>query len=186
MRLGLIAVGMLLSAAGCGTAPPPEPASKGESMKPVVLFLCTGNSARSQMAEAFLRREAGDYFEVHSAGTQPKGVNPLTIRVMNEIGCDLSGHRSKGVQEYLDKLPVRYLIIVCGDADKSCPTVWPGVLQRLVWLFDDPAAAQGTEEQKLAKFREIRDQIQARIRNWLAELQLTTEAQRAQRRGREE
>jgi arsenate reductase len=143
-------------------------------MKPAVLFLCTGNSARSQMAEAFLRREAGDYFDVYSAGTEPKGINPLIVQVMNEIGYDLSDHRSKGVGEYLGKLAVRYLIIVCSDAEKKCPTVWPGVLQRLVWLFDDPAAFEGDEEERLEKFRELRDQIHERVKSWLEELAATS------------
>src|SRR5664280_2052023 len=92
-----------------------------------VLFLCTGNSARSQMAEAFLRKYAGDRFEVHSAGLEPKDLNPLTVRVMEEAGFDMSGHRSKGIGEYLGKVLFQYLITVCDDAEKNCPTVWPGV-----------------------------------------------------------
>ena len=134
-----------------------------------VLFLCTGNSARSQMGEAFLRKYGGDRFEVYSAGMEPKGLNPYTVRVMEEIGCDLSGHRSKGVSEYLGKVLFNYLITVCDDAEKNCPTVWPGVNQRLHWSFEDPAAFEGTEEEKLTKFRQIRDQIEARIQAWLAE-----------------
>lgn len=138
--------------------------------KPVVLFLCTGNSARSQMAEALLRQRAGDRFEAHSAGTEPKGVNPLTLVALREIGIDASGQHSKALKEYLGRLPVRYLIIVCGDADKKCPATWPGVLSRQFWPFDDPAAAQGTEEERLAEFRRVRDQIDRRIQEWLAEL----------------
>lgn len=138
--------------------------------KPGVLFLCTGNSARSQMAEALLRKRAGDRFEVYSAGTEPKGINPLTTRVLNEIGLDISGQRSKGVKELLGQIPVRYLIVVCQDADRSCPTVWPGVLNRMFWPFDDPAAAQGSEQQRLEKFRAVRDQIDERIELWLDEL----------------
>ena len=134
-----------------------------------VLFLCTGNSARSQMAEAFLRRSGGDYFEAHSAGLEPKGMNPLTIRVMEEIGYDMSGQYSKGVDTYLGKVLFQYLITVCDNAEKNCPTVWPGVSQRLHWHFEDPAAFEGTEEGKLAKFREIRDQIRGKVRAWLVE-----------------
>jgi len=134
-----------------------------------ILFLCTGNSARSQMAEAFLRKYAGDYFEVYSAGLEPKGLNPLTIQVMEEAGFDMSGHRSKGVGEYLGKVLFQYLITVCDDADKNCPTVWLGVNQRLHWSFEDPARFEGTEEQKLAKFRQVRDLIDTRLKAWLAE-----------------
>jgi arsenate reductase len=134
-----------------------------------VLFLCTGNSARSQMAEAFLRKYAGEYFEAHSAGLEPKEVNPFTIRVMQEKGIDISGQTSKGINTYLGKVLFQYLITVCDDADKNCPTVWPGVNTRMHWSFEDPAAFQGTDEQKLEKFRQIRDLIDEKIRYWLAE-----------------
>jgi arsenate reductase len=134
-----------------------------------VLFLCTGNSARSQMAEAFLRKYAGDRFEVHSAGLEPKGMNPLTVKVMEEAGFDMSGHRSKGVGDYLGKVHFQYLITVCDDADKNCPTVWPGVNQRLHWSFEDPASFEGADEQKVAKFRQVRDLIDAKVNSWLAE-----------------
>ena len=134
-----------------------------------VLFLCTGNSARSQMAEAFLRKYAGEHFEVHSAGLEPKGINPFTIQVMGEKGIDISGQTSKGIDTYLGKVLFQYLITVCDDADKNCPTVWPGVNQRMHWSFEDPATFQGTDEQKLEKFRQIRDLIEARIKSWLAE-----------------
>jgi len=138
-------------------------------MKKRVLFLCTGNSARSQMAEAFLRRYAGDQFDVHSAGLQPKEINPLTIQVMEEIGYQMAGHTSKGIGEYLGKTLFHYLITVCDAAEQNCPTVWPGVNQRLHWSFEDPAAFEGSEEKRLAKFREIRDQIDLQIRQWLAQ-----------------
>ena len=134
-----------------------------------VLFLCTGNSARSQMAEAFLRKYAGDQFEAHSAGLEPKALNPLTVKVMEEAGFDMSGQRSKGIDEYLGKVLFQYLITVCDDAEKNCPTVWPGVNQRLHWSFDDPAKFEGTDEQKLAKFRQVRDLIDAKVRAWLVE-----------------
>lgn len=135
-----------------------------------VLFLCTGNSARSQMAEAFLRKYAGDYFDVYSAGLEPKGINPYTIQVMQELGFDLSTQSSKHVREYLGKVNFSYLITVCDDAEKNCPTIFPGVSHRLHWSFEDPAAFQGSEEAKLNKFREVRDQIDRRIKMWLEEL----------------
>lgn len=134
-----------------------------------VLFLCTGNSARSQMAEAFLRKYAGKYFEAYSAGLEPKGVNPFTIQVMQEKGIDISGQASKGINTFLGKVLFQYLITVCDNADKNCPTVWPGVNKRMHWSFEDPAAFQGTDEQKLEKFRQIRDLIDKKIRYWLAE-----------------
>jgi arsenate reductase (thioredoxin) len=134
-----------------------------------VLFLCTGNSARSQMAEAFLRKYAGDRFEAHSAGLEPKDLNPVTVKVMKEAGLDMSGHRSKGIGEYLGKVHFQYLITVCDDAEKNCPTVWPGVNQRLHWSFEDPAKFEGTDEQKLAKFRQVRDLIDTKMKAWLAE-----------------
>lgn len=134
-----------------------------------VLFLCTGNSARSQMAEAFLRKYGGERFEPHSAGLEPKGLNPLTVKVMSEVGIDVSGQTSKGVDTYLGKTLFQYLITVCDDADKNCPTVWPGVSNRMHWSFQDPAAVEGTEQEKLAKFREVRDLIEKRIKQWVAE-----------------
>jgi len=134
-----------------------------------VLFLCTGNSARSQMAEAFLRHYASDLFNAFSAGTDPRGMNPLTVRVMNEIGISVEGQYSKSLREYLGRQLFAYLITVCADAEEKCPSVWPGVQYRLHWKFDDPAAAQGDEEQKLAKFREVRDQIQATVKAFIEE-----------------
>ncbi len=142
----------------------------GEHAKPVVLFLCTGNTARSQMAEAFLKKYAGERFEVHSAGYEPKSINPYTIKVMEEAGFDLSGQYAKGVRNFLGKRDIRFLIIVCDKAEKTCPKVFPGVLTRLFWPFEDPAAFLGTEAERLAKFRAIRDQVDQRIRAWLQEL----------------
>ena len=139
------------------------------SNKQRVLFLCTGNSARSQMAEAFLRKYGGENYEAQSAGLEPKGLRPLSIQVMNEIGIDISGQRSKGVSEYLGKVLFQYLITLCDDAEKNCPTTWPGISNRLHWSFEDPAAFEGTDEAKLAKFRQIRDQIEKRVKDWLAE-----------------
>ena len=134
-----------------------------------VLFLCTGNSARSQMAEAFLRHYAGDYFEVYSAGLEPKGVNPFSIRVMSEVGIDISGQKSKSVSEYLGKVLIQTFITVCDDAEKKCPTAWPGIVKKLHWSFEDPAAFIGTEDEKLSKFRGIRNQIDRKIQSWLDE-----------------
>ena len=140
--------------------------------KPKVLFLCTGNSARSQMAEAFLRLYAGDRFEVHSAGLEPSMVNPYTIQVMEEIGMDMSAHRSKSLEEYLGKVHFAYLITVCSRAEERCP-LFPGMGVRLHWPFDDPAAVAGSEADKLAKFRQVREEIQAKIMAWIADEDLT-------------
>jgi len=139
--------------------------------RPQVLFLCTHNTARSQMAEALLRKHAGDRFEVHSAGYEPTDINPFTRRVMEEVGLDLSGQCAKGVKEYLGKINFAYVIIVCDRAEKICPTAFPSISrQRLFWPFEDPVAFEGTDEERLAKFREIRDQIDRRILQWLNEL----------------
>lgn len=132
-----------------------------------VLFLCTANSARSQMAEAFLKKYAGDEFEAFSAGLEPKGIHPYTIEVMEEIGLGLEGHRAKSYSEYMGKKHFAYLITVCAEAEKRCPKAFPGVGQRIHWPFDDPAAEEGNEEQKLQKFRQVRDQINHRIKEWL-------------------
>jgi len=136
-----------------------------------VLFLCTGNSARSQMAEAFLRKYGGEQFEAYSAGLEPKGLNPLTIQVMQEVGIDVSQQQSKNVGIYLGKVLFQYLITVCDDAEKNCPSTWPGISKREHWSFEDPAAFVGKDEAKLAKFREVRDQIEIRIKTWLSEVQ---------------
>jgi arsenate reductase (thioredoxin) len=140
--------------------------------KPRVLFLCTGNSARSQMAEALLRHYAGDRFEVHSAGLEPKGVNPYTVRVMDELGIDIHGQQSKSVSTYLGRTIFSYVITVCSNAEANCP-IFPGYTIRLHWPFDDPAASTGPDDEKLAKFRELRDQIAARIQSWLVEQGIT-------------
>lgn len=134
-----------------------------------VLFLCTGNSARSQMAEAFLRKYASDVFEVYSAGLEPKGINPYTVQVMEELGLDLSGQRSKSLDEYRGKVQFDYLVTVCDHADQNCP-FFPGMGTRLHWSFEDPAACLGTPQEKLTQFRHVRDQIDNRIRTWLVEL----------------
>ena len=134
-----------------------------------VLFLCIGNTARSQMAEAFLRKYADNRAEAHSAGLKPGVIHPYTERVMREIGIDLSGHRSKSVKEYLGKKSFTHLITVCAEAEANCPTTFPGISNRVYWPFDDPAAVEGSEEEKLEKFREVRDQIEKRILLWLGQ-----------------
>ena len=126
-----------------------------------VLILCTGNSARSQMAEGLWRHEAGDRFEVFSAGTKPTQVRPEAVAVMREIGIDISGHRSKSVDEFTGQ-PFDYVITVCGNADAACPA-FPGAAKRLHWPFEDPAAVEGSEEQRQHAFREVRDQLHRRI-----------------------
>lgn len=135
--------------------------------KPAVLFLCTGNSCRSQMAEAFLRKHAGDCFEVFSAGTEPKPINPLTYHVMAEVGEPLTGHRSKQVNELVGNIQFDYLITVCDEADKKCPIGLVKAGNRMHWFFEDPAAAMGDVETRLPKFREVRDLIDKRIQDWL-------------------
>lgn len=136
-----------------------------------VLILCTGNSARSQMGEGLMRHLAGDQFEVYSAGLEPKGINPYSIQAMDEIGIDIRSHWSKSTKEYMGKMFFHYVITVCGNADKSCPqALWAQGGKKLHWPFEDPAAVEGTDEEKLAAFRDTRDQIEARINLWLVEL----------------
>ncbi|RMG68211.1 MAG: arsenate reductase ArsC [Calditrichaeota bacterium] len=126
-----------------------------------VLILCTGNSARSQMAEGLIRHVLGDRVEVYSAGTHPSRVNPFAIRAMAEIGIDISGHRSKRVEEFLDK-DLDLVITVCSDAEENCP-VFPGRVKRAHIGFEDPARATGSDEEILAVFRRVRDQIRERL-----------------------
>jgi len=126
--------------------------------KPTVLILCTGNACRSQMAEGILRAAAGNLLNVQSAGSRPAGfVHPLATRALAEIGMDISGHRSKHVNEFLDR-PVHTVITVCGGADQVCP-LFPGQVHRHHWPFDDPAHASGTESEQLEIFRRLRDQM---------------------------
>jgi arsenate reductase len=130
-----------------------------------VLFVCTGNSARSVMGEALLRSKGGDAFEVHSAGTEPKGVNPLTLRVLAEAGLDASWARSKSVTEYLGQR-FDYVITVCDEARQVCP-VFPGVHESLHWGYEDPAAAEGTEDERIAVFRRVFTQMGERINQFV-------------------
>ena len=136
-------------------------------MKARVLFLCTGNSARSQMAEGWLRHLAGDRFEVFSAGTHPVGLNPVSVEAMAEVGIDISAHRSKSVSEFLTQ-PFEYVITVCDRAKESCP-IWPGPTHLLHWSFDDPAEVVGANEARRQLFRRVRDEILGRIKGFLAQ-----------------
>lgn len=137
-----------------------------------VLFLCTGNSARSQMAEAFLRKHGAGEFEAHSAGLEPKAISPHTRRVMDEVGVSLDGHRSKHVSEYMGKKHFGYLITVCADAEEKCPRVFPGVGRRLHWPIDDPARARGSEEEILQAYRRARDEVEGRVEAWVRDQRL--------------
>jgi arsenate reductase len=135
--------------------------------KPKVMFLCSGNSARSQMAEGWLRHLAGDRFDVVSAGTEPSSVNPLAVAVMRERRVNISDHTSKAVGEFLGER-FAYLITVCDSAREKCP-IFPGAVKRIHWSLDDPAAAVGSDAERKAVFRRVRDEIETRIRAWLQE-----------------
>jgi arsenate reductase len=137
-----------------------------------VLFLCTGNSARSQMAEGLLRALAADQFEVFSAGTEPKGsILPEVQEVMREIGIDISSQWSKSVTEYLGKTHFTHVITVCADAEENCPAVFLNMGIHDHWPFDDPAKFD--DEKRLPSTRSVRDQIEARLRLWLTEQNIT-------------
>jgi arsenate reductase len=130
-----------------------------------VLFLCTGNSCRSQMAEGWLRHLAGDRAQVFSAGTKPAGLNPMAVAVMRESGIDISGHHSKHVNDLM-KEDFLFVITVCDSAREACP-VFPGALYQLHWSFEDPAGAIGTDEEKLGVFRRVRDEIAEQVREFV-------------------
>ncbi len=132
-----------------------------------MLFLCTHNSARSQMAEGLLRHLAGDRFEVMSAGTEASHVRPLAIRAMDEVGVDISGQRSKRLDRYLGEA-FDYVITVCDEANEACP-FFPGAKTRLHWSFEDPSRAEGSEEERLATFRRVRGEIRERIEQELVD-----------------
>ena len=134
-----------------------------------VLFVCTGNSARSQMAEGYARAYGTEIVEALSAGMEPKGLNPVTVEVMREKGIDISHHQSKALSEDLART-MDYVITVCGNADERCPVLPPGV-KRLHWPLEDPAQAKGSRDEILAVFRRSRDEIEERIQSLLAELQ---------------
>jgi arsenate reductase (thioredoxin) len=142
------------------------------SSKDKVLVLCTGNSCRSQMAEGYLRKFADGWFDVHSAGMAPKNhVHPMAVEVMAEDDVDISDQHPKDVAEFLGRMRPRYLIIVCDKANATCPTIFPGMVERLYWPFDDPDAFQGSEADTLNEFRRVRDEIKSKIKSWLAELE---------------
>ncbi len=140
-------------------------------MKPKVLFLCTGNSARSQIAEGYLRHVADDRYQAMSAGIYPKGLNPLAVEAMREIGIDISSQQSKDVVSLLGQ-HIPYVVTVCDNAKERCP-IFPGTWKFLHWSFEDPAALQGPYEERLAVFRRVRDQIIAHIDVELLHLAVT-------------
>jgi arsenate reductase (thioredoxin) len=131
-----------------------------------VLFLCTGNSARSQMGEAWLRNLGGSHYEVVSAGIHPSQVHPLAIAVMDERGIDIRGHRSKSVNEFIDQ-KFDYVITVCDQAAEQCP-IFPGAVTRIHWSFPDPAAVEGSQLEQMNAFREVRDALYSAIWPWIA------------------
>jgi len=133
--------------------------------KKKVLFLCTGNSCRSQMAEGFLKHLAGERFEVFSAGVSFSQVNPLAIKVMDELGIDISRQRSKSVQEFLGQ-KFDYIVTLCDTAKQTCP-VFPGTYEKIHWDLEDPVGAWGTEEERLVVYRKVRDAIKSKIEAWL-------------------
>jgi arsenate reductase len=137
-------------------------------MKRSVLILCTGNSARSQMSEGILREIGGTAFEVESAGVSPSRVRPEAVEAMREIGIDISEHRSKSVDEFIDRR-FDYIITVCDNANENCP-VFAGNAERIHWSFDDPAAAEGSHEERLSIFRTVRDQIMDRLQGFVNDL----------------
>ncbi|MFQ5349026.1 MAG: arsenate reductase ArsC [Thermoanaerobaculia bacterium] len=133
-----------------------------------VLVLCTGNSCRSQITEAFLRKHAEGRFAVYSAGTEPaEEIHPLVHVVMAEKAVELTDQRPKSYREFLGKIPVHTVIIVCDGAAKACPSVWPGVVERLMWPTEDPAAFVGEGDETLERFRQVRDELETRVLAWL-------------------
>jgi arsenate reductase (thioredoxin) len=132
-----------------------------------VLFLCTHNSSRSQMAEGLLRSRGGDAYAVFSAGTQPRSVHPLAIKAMQEIGVDISAHRAKGVEEFSGQSPMDLVITVCDEAAEACP-FFPNARQQVHWGFSDPSQVTGSEEERMAAFRHVRDLIATKIDQFLA------------------
>jgi arsenate reductase len=120
------------------------------------------------MAEAFLKKYGRSLYDAYSAGTEPKGIHPYAERVMAEVGISLDGQHSKHLREYMGKINFAYAITLCEEAEKSCPAIFPGIGQILHWSFEDPAAFVGSEDEKLAKFREVRDRIERQIKEWLS------------------
>jgi arsenate reductase len=136
--------------------------TRNPAKKKRILVLCTGNSARSQMGEGLFRHEGGDAYEVFSAGTKPSQVRAEAVAAMREIGLDISGHRSKSIDEFSGQ-SFDYLITVCDNARDTCP-VFPGAMHRVHWSFEDPAAVEGPERERLAAFRRVRDQIHEQVK----------------------
>lgn len=153
----------LKSDAENGSAEP----STGKDVRPVVLFLCTRNSVRSQMAEAWLRWYAGDRFVAVSAGLEPEPIHPMTIQVMQEAGISLIGHRSKPISEFLGRVAVRHIFVVCESAEKNCPRLWPFGGQLGFWPFEDPVLPLTDSTTQLARFRDVRDQVGQKIQEWV-------------------
>ncbi len=156
-----------------------------------VLFLCTQNSARSQMAEALLRMHGGNKYEAYSAGVSAAGeIHPYAVQVMEEVGADMGGHHPKGLKTYLGRMGFNYLVIVCARAEQNCPAAFPGVGTRLVWIFDDPRNPDAPEEDRIERFREIRDEVELKIKDWLdhpeAELEKLKAEREEERRARRE
>jgi arsenate reductase (thioredoxin) len=143
-------------------------------MKARVLFLCTHNSARSQMAEGYLRHLAGDRFEVASAGTEARGVHPLAVRAMAEDGVNISTHSSKTMDRFLEET-WDYVVTVCDHANEACP-LFPRAATRMHWSFDDPASASGSDEKRMGVFRRVRDEIKRRVTMWLQQSPIPAEA----------
>lgn len=132
-----------------------------------VVIICTQNSARSQMTEGFFRKYGDDILEVHSAGFEPVGIHPYTVKVMEEIGVDISGQRSKSVKEFLGRMQFGYVIAVCKKTEGRCPVIFPGARAILSWPFEDPATFEGPEAEKLQMFRRVRDEIEEKVKAWI-------------------
>lgn len=149
------------------------PTPETDTPKPKVLFVCTHNSARSQIGEGLLRHHAGDYLAVFSAGLQAADeIHPMAIQVMDEIGIDIRSQRPKPTKQYMGRLQVDYLITVCSQAEADCPrALWVGKTTRLNWTFEDPAEPGLSDLKRLERFRSVRDGLQDKIKTWLTELQ---------------
>jgi arsenate reductase len=132
-----------------------------------VAIVCTQNSARSQMAEAFFKKYGQDIIDVQSAGLEPTHINPYAIKVMDEKDIDIRNQRSKSVKEFLGRISFGCVITVCKKAEERCPVIFPGVRMIVAWPFDDPAAVEGTEEEKIQKFRQVRDEIEGKVKEWI-------------------
>ncbi|MBA3686720.1 MAG: arsenate reductase ArsC [Planctomycetes bacterium] len=135
-----------------------------------VLFLCTRNAARSQMAEAILRAHGGERFEVHSAGLEPGEIDPLAVQVMHESGILLTNHRPKSAAEYLGRRSFTFAITLCDPSEDDCPRMFLGALQHLYWPHPDPSLSVGTDEQRLDAYRRLRDRLSETIQGWLADV----------------